>query len=325
MSTEPNIGSPLFYGVFLTAVLLMIAIDMLTLKKNGSHKVSTKEALAWTAVWIAASCAFAGWLYWEIAANPAYGHELAKTKVMEYFTGYVLEKSLAVDNLFVFLLIFGYFKIPPQYQHRILLYGVFGAIILRAVMIFVGAVLVSRFEWILYLFGAFLLYTGIKMIRQSGDEDADLSQNPILQWLQKHIRVSQTLDGEKFFTRENGRRLATPLLLVLAMVELSDVVFAVDSIPAVFAVTTDPFIVLTSNIFAILGLRAMYFLLADMADRFVFLNYGLAFVLSFIGGKMLLLHWIHIPVAVSLAVVFGALGASVLTSLAYSRKIEKNK
>ena len=325
MSAEPNIGSPLFYGVFLTAVLLMIAIDMLTLKKNGSHKVSTREALAWTAVWIAASCLFAGWLYWEIAANPAYGHELAKTKVMEYFTGYVLEKSLAVDNLFVFLLIFGYFKIPPQYQHRILLYGVFGAIILRAVMIFVGAVLVSRFEWILYLFGAFLLYTGIKMIRQSENEDADLSQNPILQWLQKHIRVSQTLDGEKFFTRENGRRLATPLLLVLVMVELSDVVFAVDSIPAVFAVTTDPFIVLPSNIFAILGLRAMYFLLADMADRFVFLNYGLAFVLSFIGGKMLLLHWIHIPVAVSLAVVFGALGASILTSLAYSRKMAKNK
>lgn len=320
MTAAPSIGSPLFYGVFAAAVLAMIAIDMLTLKKSGAHKISSKEALAWTIVWIAVSCAFAGWLYWEIAHNQAYGHELAKTKVMEYFTGYVLEKSLAVDNLFVFLMIFGYCKVPPQYQHRVLLYGVFGAIILRALMIFVGAVLVSRFEWILYFFGAFLLYTGIKMIKQGGEEDEDLSQNKILQWLQKHIRVSQTLDGEKFFTRENGRRMATPLLLVLVMVELSDVVFAVDSIPAVFAVTTDPFIVLTSNIFAILGLRAMYFLLADMADRFVFLNYGLAFVLSFIGGKMLVMHWIHIPVGISLAVVFGALGASILISLAYGRR-----
>ena len=320
MTAAPSIGSPLFYGVFAAAVLAMIAIDMLTLKKSGAHKISSKEALAWTIVWIAVSCAFAGWLYWEIAHNQAYGHELAKTKVMEYFTGYVLEKSLAVDNLFVFLMIFGYFKVPPQYQHRVLLYGVFGAIVLRALMIFVGAVLISRFEWILYFFGAFLLYTGIKMIKQGDDDAEDLSQNKILQWLQKHIRVSKNLNGEKFFTRENGRRMATPLLLVLVMVELSDVVFAVDSIPAVFAVTTDPFIVLTSNIFAILGLRAMYFLLADMADRFVFLNYGLAFVLSFIGIKMLVMHWIHIPVGISLAVVFGALGASILISLAYDRR-----
>ena len=320
MTAAPSIGSPLFYGVFAAAVLAMIAIDMLTLKKSGAHKISSKEALAWTIVWIAVSCAFAGWLYWEIAHNQAYGHELAKTKVMEYFTGYVLEKSLAVDNLFVFLMIFGYFKVPPQYQHRILLYGVFGAIVLRALMIFVGAVLISRFEWILYFFGAFLLYTGIKMIKQGDDDAEDLSQNKILQWLQKHIRVSKNLNGEKFFTRENGRRMATPLLLVLVMVELSDVVFAVDSIPAVFAVTTDPFIVLTSNIFAILGLRAMYFLLADMADRFVFLNYGLAFVLSFIGIKMLVMHWIHIPVGTSLAVVFGAIGASILISLAYDRR-----
>ena len=320
MTAAPSIGSPLFYGVFAAAVLAMIAIDMLTLKKSGAHKISSKEALAWTIVWIAVSCAFAGWLYWEIAHNQAYGHELAKTKVMEYFTGYVLEKSLAVDNLFVFLMIFGYFKVPPQYQHRVLLYGVFGAIVLRSLMIFVGAVLISRFEWILYFFGTFLLYTGIKMIKQGGEEDEDLSQNKILQWLQKHIRVSKNLNGEKFFTRENGRRMATPLLLVLVMVELSDVVFAVDSIPAVFAVTTDPFIVLTSNIFAILGLRAMYFLLADMADRFVFLNYGLAFVLSFIGIKMLIMHWIHIPVGASLAVVFGAIGASILISLAYDRR-----
>ena len=321
-----SVGSPLFYGVFFVAVLIMIAIDMLSLKKSGAHKVSPKEALAWSIVWVAVSCAFGGWLYWEISHNQAMGHQLASQKVMEYFTGYVLEKSLAVDNLFVFLMIFSYFKVPPQYQHRVLLYGVFGAIILRAIMVFVGAVLVSEFQWILYIFGLFLLYTGIKMLKHNDDnnDEAEFAQNKILVWLQKHIRVSNQLDGEKFFTIENGKRIATPLLLVLIMVELSDVVFAVDSIPAIFAVTTDPFIVLTSNIFAILGLRAMYFLLADIADRFIFLHYGLAFVLSFIGIKMLIMKWVHIPVGASLAVVFGALGVSIMISLLYNRKNERS-
>ena len=326
MTTPESIGSPLFYGVFFVAVLIMIAIDMLSLKKSGAHKVSPKEALAWSIVWVAVSCAFGGWLYWEIGHNQAMGHQLASQKVMEYFTGYVLEKSLAVDNLFVFLMIFSYFKVPPQYQHRVLLYGVFGAIILRAIMVFVGAVLVSEFQWILYIFGLFLLYTGIKMLKHNDDnnDEAEFAQNKILVWLQKHIRVSNQLDGEKFFTIENGKRIATPLLLVLIMVELTDVVFAVDSIPAIFAVTTDPFIVLTSNIFAILGLRAMYFLLADIADRFVFLHYGLAFVLSFIGVKMLIMKWVHIPVGASLAVVFGALGVSIMISLLYNRKNERS-
>ncbi len=327
MVEHPSIGTPLFYGVFFIAVLIMIAIDMLSLKKTGAHKVSVKEALAWTCVWIAVSCGFAVWLYFELAGNPAYGAVVAKQKVLEFFTGYILEKSLAVDNIFVFLMIFSYFKVPPQYQHRVLLYGVFGAIVLRAVMIFIGAALVQQFEWILYLFGAFLLYTGIHMIKSGGgdDEDEDLSNNKLLTWLKKHIHVSKELNGEKFFTVENGKRVATPLLLVLIMVELSDVIFAVDSIPAVFAVTTDPFIVMTSNIFAILGLRAMYFLLADVADRFVFLKYGLAFVLSFIGVKMLIMHWVHIPIAISLSVVFGALGASVLTSVIYSRRLDKEQ
>ena len=319
MPNEPSIGSPLFYGVFFVAILIMIGIDMLSLKKNGAHKVSVKEALVWSLVWVTVSCAFAGWLYWEIGHNQAYGHELAKTKVLEYLTGYVLEKSLAVDNIFVFLMIFSYFKVPPQYQHRVLLYGVFGAIVLRAIMIFVGAVLVREFEWILYIFGAFLLYTGLKMITPQDDE-ADLSQNKLLNWLKKHVPVSQDFHEEKFFTVENGKRIATPLLLVLIMIELSDVVFAVDSIPAIFAVTTDPFIVLTSNIFAILGLRAMYFLLADVADRFIFLKYGLAFVLSFLGIKMLIMKWIHVPIGVSLSVVFGAIGVSILISLLHNRK-----
>lgn len=319
MSEFPEVGTPLFYGVFFTAVLLMVAVDMFSLRKNGSHKVGIKEALAWSGLWVAVSCLFAGWLYIELAGNPVYGAVVAKEKVLEFFTGYILEKSLAVDNIFVFLMIFGYFKVAPKYQHRVLLYGVLGALVLRAVMIFIGAALVRQFEWILYLFGAFLLYTGIRMMKSEEDEE-DLSGNRLLGVVKKIIPVGSEFHGDKFFTIENGKKIATPLFLVLIMIELSDVIFAVDSIPAVFAVTTDPFIVLTSNIFAVLGLRAMYFLLADVAERFVFLKYGLAFVLSFIGLKMLMMHWVHIPISISLSVVFGALGASILTSLIYTKK-----
>lgn len=319
MSELPEVGTPLFYGVFFTAVLLMVAVDMFSLRKNGSHKVGIKEALAWSGLWVAVSCLFAGWLYIELAGNPMYGAAVAKEKVLEFFTGYILEKSLAVDNIFVFLMIFGYFKVTPKYQHRVLLYGVFGALVLRAVMIFIGAALVRQFEWILYLFGAFLLYTGIRMMKSEEDEE-DLSSNRLLGVVKKIIPVGSEFHGDKFFTIENDKKIATPLFLVLIMIELSDVIFAVDSIPAVFAVTTDPFIVLTSNIFAVLGLRAMYFLLADVAERFVFLKYGLAFVLSFIGLKMLMMHWVHIPISISLSVVFGALGASILTSLIYTKK-----
>lgn len=319
MSELPEVGTPLFYGVFFTAVLLMVAVDMFSLRKNGSHKVGIKEALAWSGLWVAVSCLFAGWLYIELAGNPVYGAAVAKEKVLEFFTGYILEKSLAVDNIFVFLMIFGYFKVAPKYQHRVLLYGVFGALVLRAVMIFIGAALVRQFEWILYLFGAFLLYTGISMMKSEEDEE-DLSGNRLLGVVKKIIPVGSEFHGDKFFTIENGKKIATPLFLVLIMIELSDVIFAVDSIPAVFAVTTDPFIVLTSNIFAVLGLRAMYFLLVDVAERFVFLKYGLAFVLSFIGLKMLMMHWVHIPISISLSVVFGALGASILTSLIYTKK-----
>ena len=243
MTQYPSVGSPMFYGIFFIAVLIMIAIDMVSLKKNGAHKVSIKEALTWSSIWVAVSCAFAGWLYFELAGNPTYGAVVAKEKVLEFFTGYVLEKSLAVDNIFVFLMIFGYFKVEPKFQHRVLLYGVFGAIVLRAIMIFIGAALVQQFEWILYLFGAFLLYTGIHMMKPEAEAEAeeDLSQNKILTLLKKVIPTSQQFDGEKFFTIENGKRIATPLLLVLIMIELSDVIFAVDSIPAIFAVTTDPF------------------------------------------------------------------------------------
>ncbi|KAE9529480.1 TerC family protein [Testudinibacter aquarius] len=313
----PDIGSPMFYGIFSVVVVIMLAIDLLSLKKSGVHKVSVKEAMWWSVVWVTVSCLFALWLYFELAGNPIYGKKFAAEKVMEFLTGYVLEKSLSVDNLFVFLMIFSYFKVPPQYQHKVLLYGVLGAIIMRTVMIGIGAILIREYEWILYIFGAFLIYSGFKIFTAKDEGDGeDLAKNALLNWLRRRLPLSQHFNGEKFLTIENGKRLFTPLVLVLIMVELSDVVFAVDSIPAVFAVTTDPFIVLTSNIFAILGLRAMYFVLADIADRFVYLKYGLAVILIFIGAKMLLvMAGIHIPIALSMAMVFMILIVSILASL----------
>ncbi|MDC7700980.1 TerC family protein [Vogesella indigofera] len=316
----PSIGSPFFYAVFFVAVLLMIAVDMLALKQSGSHKVSIKEAGIWSAIWVGVACSFGGWLWWYLANDPAYGPAVANQKTLEYFTGYVIEKSLAVDNIFVFLLIFGFFKVPVEYQRRVLLYGVFGAIVLRTVMVFLGAALVKEFSWILYVFGAFLLFTGLKMMLPEKDEQADLADNALLRFLRRHLRITDDYHGEAFFVMKNGLRYATPMFLVLMMVELSDVVFAVDSIPAIFAVTMDPFIVLTSNIFAILGLRAMFFLLADVADRFHLLRYGLAIVLSFIGVKLLMLKFLHIPVAVSLAVVFVVIIGSVIASLLFPKK-----
>ncbi len=316
----PSIGSPFFYAVFFVAVLLMIAVDMLALKQSGSHKVSIKEAGIWSAIWVGVACSFGGWLWWYLANDPAYGPAIANQKTLEFFTGYVIEKSLAVDNIFVFLLIFGFFKVPVEYQRRVLLYGVFGAIVLRTVMVFLGAALVKEFSWILYVFGAFLLFTGLKMMLPEKEEKEDLTNNALLRFLRRHMRITDNYHGEAFFVIKDGLRYATPMFLVLMMVELSDVVFAVDSIPAIFAVTMDPFIVLTSNIFAILGLRAMFFLLADVADRFHLLRYGLAIVLSFIGVKLLMLKFLHIPVAVSLGVVFVVIAGSVIASLLFPKK-----
>lgn len=310
--TYPDIGNPLFYTIFGIMVTIMIAIDMLSLKQQGAHKIRFREAILWSVIWITVSCLFAVWLYFAVRGR--LGADLAQEKVMEFFTAYLLEKSLSVDNIFVFLMVFVYFKIPDEYQHRILLYGVLGAIIMRIVMILLGVVLVQKFAWILYVFGAFLMYSGIKMMLPE-KEDRALEETPLYRTLRKILPVSQQNNGDKFFTIENGKRLATPLFLVLLIIESSDVLFAVDSIPAIFSVTSDPFILITSNICAILGLRAMYFLLAGASNRFVLLQYGLAFVLFFIGVKMLIASWVHIPTAVSLAVVFGAIGASMLISL----------
>jgi tellurite resistance protein TerC len=303
---------------FVGAVLVALFVDFVVLHKQGAHAVSVKEALNWSIIWVALSFAFNGLFWWAVYQD--HGTALANTKAMEFLTGYLIEKSLAVDNIFVFLMIFTYFAVPPEFQKRVLMIGIIGAIVLRTVMILVGAWLIQQFHWVLYVFGAFLILTGIKMWWAAGQEP-DLESNPALKLLRKVLPVSKKFDGEKFFTIENGKRIATPLLLVIALVGITDVIFAVDSIPAIFAITMDPFIVLTSNIFAILGLRAMYFLLAAVAAKFHLLSYGLAVILVFIGTKMMLIDIFKIPVVVSLGVVVSILAITMVWSVKTSPKL----
>jgi tellurite resistance protein TerC len=288
------------------------------LRKQGAHAVSVKEALTWSIVWVALSFAFNGLFWWAVMQD--HGAAVANTKAMEFLTGYLIEKSLAVDNIFVFLMIFTYFAVPPEYQKRVLMIGIIGAIVLRTIMILAGSWLIAEFHWVLYVFGAFLILTGVKMWWAAGQEN-DLESNPALKLLRRIMPVSKGFDGEKFFTVENGKRIATPLLMVIALVGLTDVIFAVDSIPAIFAITMDPFIVLTSNIFAILGLRAMYFLLAAVAAKFHLLSYGLAVILVFIGTKMMLIDIFKIPVTVSLGVVVAILAGTMWLSLRTAPKL----
>ena len=298
--------------VFVGFVLAALFVDFVVLKKQGAHAVGVKEAVNWSLIWVGLSFLFNGLLWWAMKDSTG-STDLANQKSLEFLTGYLIEKSLAVDNIFVFLLIFSYFAVPPTYQKRVLMIGIIGAIVLRTVMILVGGWLLAQFHWILYVFGAFLILTGVKMWRGAGDEPA-LNDNPALKLLRRLLPVSKHYDGEKFWTMENGKKIATPLLMVIAMVGLTDVIFAVDSIPAIFAITKDPFIVLTSNVFAILGLRAMFFLLQAAASRFHLLNYGLAVILVFIGSKMVLIDIFKIPVAVSLGVVIGILAITMLWS-----------
>jgi tellurite resistance protein TerC len=307
-----SIGTWWLWLVFAVLVLTMLAVDLFLVGGGRRHRVSAREALIWSLVWISLSLVFAGglWVYLDGHA----GREVANAKTLEYLTGYVIEKALAVDNVFVWLMLFSFFGIPLELQKRVLLYGVLGAIVMRTVMIFAGAWLIAKFHWILYIFGAFLLLTGVRMF-WAAEETPDFEHNPAIRWIRRHLNVTTTLHEERFFVHIDGLRHATPLFLALVLVEISDLIFAVDSIPAIFAITTDPFVVLTSNIFAILGLRAMYFLLADAADRFSLLKYGLAVVLIFIGVKMLLIEVYKVPVGFSLAVVAVILGASVGLSL----------
>ena len=301
------------WATFVAIVLASLFIDFVVLKKQGSHEIGVKEALNWSVVWIALSFMFNG-LFWWAVKDTTGSVEIANTKSLEFLTGYLIEKSLAVDNIFVFLLIFTYFAVPAHFQKRVLMIGIIGAIVLRTVMILVGGWLLAEFHWVLYIFGAFLILTGIKMWWAAGKEP-NLDDNPALKILRKILPVSKNYDGENFWTVENGKKIATPLFMVICLIALTDVIFAVDSIPAIFAITSDPFIVLTSNVFAILGLRAMYFLLAAVANKFHLLNYGLAIILVFIGTKMCLIDFYKIPVAVSLGVVVGILAATMLLSL----------
>lgn len=304
--------------VFVAFVLAALFVDFVVLRKQGAHEVGVKEAFNWSMIWVGLSFLFNGLLWWAVYETSG-SRELAHEKSLEFLTGYLIEKSLAVDNIFVFLMIFTYFAVPPAYQKRVLMIGIIGAIVLRTVMILVGSWLLTQFHWILYVFGGFLVLTGLKMWWAAGKEGS-LDDNPALKLLRRLMPVSRSFDGEKFWTIENGKRIATPLLMVVALVGLTDVIFAVDSIPAIFAITQDPFIVLTSNVFAILGLRAMFFLLQAVASRFHLLNYGLAVILVFIGTKMMLIDVFKIPVAVSLAVVVGILAVTMFLSMRTSSK-----
>jgi tellurite resistance protein TerC len=297
---------------FAAFVVVALAADILLLERNGAKKVTVKDAAWWSALWVALSFAFAGLLWWYL--DGAAGRDVANLKFTEFVTGYLIEKSLAVDNIFVFLMLFTFFAVPPEFQRRVLIFGIIGAIVLRAGMILIGAWLIAQFHWVLYIFGLFLLVTGVKMWLFAG-EAPDLDRNPVLRWLRGRLRVTQEFHGERFFVAKDGLKWATPLFVVMVMVGVTDVVFAVDSIPAIFAITLDPFIVLTSNVFAILGLRAMYFLLAGFAGRFHLLSYGLALILVFIGAKMLIVDFVKIPVFASLGVVAAILAASVVLSL----------
>lgn len=307
------------WGAFVVFVIAMLVLDMFALGGNKPRKVGVKEAAAWSLGWFTLAMVFNALLWWYL--DGSVGREVANIKAMEFFTGYLIEKSLSVDNLFVFLMLFGFFAVPPEYQRRVLLYGVLGAIVLRAVMILAGVWLVSQFSWMLYLFGAFLIVTGIKMVLFA-EHKPDLEKNPVLKWMRSHLRMTNEYSGEHFTVVKDGLRYFTPLFAVLVMVEISDVIFAVDSIPAIFAVTTDPFIVFTSNIFAILGLRALYFLLADMADRFHLLKYGVAVVLVFVGIKLLIADLYHVPVLLSLSFVALILAISIIASLIVTRTKE---
>lgn len=312
-----TIGTPGLWIAFAAVVVAALVADFFVLDRRGAHRVSFREAALWSLVWIALALAFNLALWWWVDAHA--GRTEANEIGLEFLTGYLLEKALAIDNIFVFLLVFNTFAVPVELRQRALMLGVLGAIALRAILIFVGAALVARFHWVLYLFGLFLVVTGAKMLL-SAQSEPDLDGNPALRWMRKHLRITRDFHGEKLRVVEGGRAAFTPLFVVLVLIAVIDVVFAVDSIPAIFAVTLDPFVVLTSNVFAVLGLRALFFLLAGMADRFHLLGYGLAAVLVFIGAKMLVAAWYKVPIGAALGVVAVLIAASMIASLVVAPK-----
>ncbi|RLZ06743.1 TerC family protein [Acinetobacter sp. 2JN-4] len=312
-----SIGNLWLYLAFFGIITVMLLIDFLGFKQKQNQDVPIRQAAYWSVAWVTAAILFGGglWLYLQ----QTIGTNIANQKTMEYFAGYLLEKSLAIDNVFVWLMIFAVFAIPPALQRKILLYGVLGAIVLRTIFIFIGAWFVQEFSWVLYIFGAFLVYTGFKFLKGQ-EQESNIEDNILLKWLRKHLRITPQLEGNKFFVRQNGLLWATPLFLVLVLVEASDVIFAVDSIPAIFAVTTDPFIVLTANLMAILGLRAMFFLLAGAATKLHYLPYGLGIILLFIGTKMLLLDVFHMPIWISLGFIIIVLSITAYLSLRHNKR-----
>jgi len=298
----------IWFWVFNAVVIILLALDLFVFHRKA-HVVSFKEAAGWSAFWVSLSLGFCGLVWYHM------GH----TKGVEFLTGYMIEYALSMDNIFVFVLIFSFFKVPPQLQHRVLFWGIIGALVMRAVMIFLGVAIVTRFHWTIYILGAFLVVTGIKLMLPGGD-DVDLNNNFVLRLFRRWFRISPDYDGSHFLTRVHGKLMLTPLALVLVVIETTDLVFAVDSIPAILGITQDSFIVYTSNICAILGLRSMYFMLARGVDHFAYLKYGLAAILSFVGAKMLLTDLFPIPIVVSLGVVFSLLLLSVVASLLFKPK-----
>ncbi len=311
-----TIGTPWMWAGFAAFVVIAIAIDLLVMERQGAHTVRTREAVVWSLIWFAMAFVFVAglWVYLDQSRDT----ETANRVAMEFITGYLVEKSLSIDNIFVFLMIFTYFAVPPEFQKRALILGIIGAIVLRAILIIAGAWLLAHFHWLLYVFGAFLVLTGIKMWLAAG-KAMELDHNPVLKFVRKHFRLTSYYDGEKLTTMVGSVRHYTPLFVVLVLIGATDLIFAVDSIPAIFAITSDPFIVLTANIFAILGLRALYFLLADLANRFHLLAYGLALVLVFIGTKMLLIDVVKIPIGYALLVTASLIAGSVVASLYSTR------
>ncbi len=306
-----TIGTPGLWLAFSLLVVIALVIDFAVMRAGGAHKVSYKEAAIWSIAWIVLAMLFnLGLWYWlGQHGNPALANETA----LQFLTGYVVEKALAIDNIFVFLLIFTRFGVSAELQQRALMVGILGAIVLRAILIFIGAALISRYHWILYLFGAFLVYTGIQMVRAPNDE-TDFDSNPMLRWMRSHLRLTNEYHGSSLSVMKEGVRYFTPMFLVIMLLAVTDVIFAVDSIPAIFAITEDPFIVLSSNVFAVLGLRALYFLIAGMSERFHLLNYGLAAVLVFIGTKMLIVDVWKVPIGLSLGMVAVLIGGSLVAS-----------
>lgn len=292
-------------------VLIMLALDLGVFHRK-SHEVTVKEALTWTSIWITLAMLFNLFVFYYFD----------KEKAVEFFTGYVIEKSLSVDNIFVIIMIFSYFNVPKTYQHKVLFWGILGALVMRVIFIFAGIELIHKFHWLIYIFGGFLIFTGIRMVTAS-DVKLDPEKNPLIKFVRRFFPVTPTFVGDKFFTKIDGKRWLTPLFLVVIMIEATDLIFAVDSIPAILAISEDPFIVYTSNVFAILGLRSLYFALSGIESYFRYLKYGLAIILVFVGTKMCIMDFFKIPVEVSLIVIVFVLGISMLASVVISQPNEK--